>query len=85
MGCDEHVLGGDLGRVVSGEHSMVMEVVDHGGVVDQIAEDGDGAGGGSGLGVADGVADAEAPTEVGCTLQLHDWLCVTKLTDTARN
>jgi hypothetical protein len=50
---------------------VVVKVIDHGGVVDEISEDGDGSVGGGGLGVAYGVTDAEAPTEVRCALQLH--------------
>ncbi len=74
---DEDPLGRDVRRIVTGEDSVLSEFLEDGGVVDEFAEGGDGARGGFGAGELEGVANAEAPAEVGGAMNVHE-LCITK-------
>ena len=71
---DEDAPRRDVRRIVPGEDAVAPKGFHDGGIMDEVAQDGDGAAGGGVAGVADGVPDSEAPAEVVGTLDSHDGL-----------
>lgn len=65
MGGDEDGGGVQVGGVLGDADAFFLEAIEDGGIMDEVTEDGDGAGGGFLAGEEEGITDAEAHAEVG--------------------